>query len=222
MSTVTGSLPTAGGANILVSGHSLGVSASAISLVYMGGLTGQPTRVFQTSACTVLVPNTNISCVSVPGVGGNLSFQIIVDGTASAWSVGTLSHSTPSIVALYGQPTSTMVSALSMHSQIRVTYAECAQGGTMVELSGLNFGPAALTPNITAWCSPSTNSSMQFYGLNCSVSLDNVGIECLTSPSVGSSLSWTVSIDGLTSQVPTYYALSPVITSVFVASSSIP
>lgn len=109
VSTVTGSLPTAGGASILVTGNWLGINASVISLVYTGGLSGQPTRTFHTSACTVIVPNTNISCVSVPGVGGNLSFQIIVDGTASAWSVDTLSHATPSIVAVYGQPTSTAV-----------------------------------------------------------------------------------------------------------------
>lgn len=205
-----------------MSGNWLGVNASVISLVYKGGLAGQPTRRFQTSACSVLVPNTNISCVTVPGVGGNLSFQIVVDGTASAWSIGTLSHATPSIVALYGQPTSALVrKSLSVYFLI-LFYVGILQGGTHVQLSGLNFGPAAVAPNITAWCSPSANANLQFFGVNCSISDDHIGIDCLTSPSVGSALTWSVSIDGLTSQVPTYHVQSPVITSVSVISSSLP
>ena len=110
--TQTGTLPGSGNAHILVTGLWLGVNASVIQLQYAGGLPWQPQREYQASSCAVLTPNTQLVCVSVPGVGGGYRFRVVVDGETSAWSEDLLSHTLPSVTSLEGQASLLAASAV--------------------------------------------------------------------------------------------------------------
>jgi hypothetical protein len=95
-------IPTAGGVEITVHGSWLGLNSSLISLVYTGGVVGMPVHTYISTSCRVMAANTAVSCTAVPGVGGNYSFQLVVDGGASEWSNDTLSYAPPIITSISG------------------------------------------------------------------------------------------------------------------------
>ena len=115
-------LPGSGGAQIVVDGDWLGVNASVIQLRYVGGLQGQPQREYHAASCRVSVPNQQLICVSVAGVGGHFRFQVIVDGGASAWSTDWLSYSPPVLVSL-----SSPTGSVSLPTDVSCFHSRCAQ-----------------------------------------------------------------------------------------------
>lgn len=102
VSTPPGSLPTVGGVPIIVTGLWLGRNASVVVLEYTGGLPDEAMHTYASNKCSILVPNTKISCLAVPGVGGEYVFRVIVDGGASDFSDTTLSYAEPTITSLSG------------------------------------------------------------------------------------------------------------------------
>ena len=103
---VGNALPGAGGGVIAITGRFLGTDAHVIRLRYVGGLDGQLVREYFASGCTVAIPNSKVVCTSVPGVGGNYRFQLIVDGGASALSSEMFSYAAPAVLSLSGPATS--------------------------------------------------------------------------------------------------------------------
>ena len=78
-------------------------------------------------------------------------------------------------------------------------------------MHGSNFGPEAQAVSVTAWSTPLANDSLVFPGVNCTVVVDHSVIQCLTSPSVGSKLTWSVVVEGLVNAVPTTSVAPPVV-----------
>ena len=95
-------MPTIGGSEIVVHGSSLGTNNSVVSLMYAGGMFGFPQHNYTALNCRIRALNTEIACTSVPGVGGNYSFQVVVDGGSSAWSTARVSYAAPTISLLTG------------------------------------------------------------------------------------------------------------------------
>ena len=96
----SGTLPTAGGDAITVTGSHLGSNSSVVSLECTGGLWGYPVHSFVSRSCSVESPGVRVMCASPAGVGGNYSFRLVVDGGASGWSVSRFSYSSPTISEL--------------------------------------------------------------------------------------------------------------------------
>ena len=241
-------LPPIGGASILISGQFLGVNASVIRLRYVGGLPGQPRRDYFARSCAVVTPLTQVSCVSAPGIGGNFTFQIIVDEGASAFSTQVFSHSPPSVLSLAsssasGAPSTVRTVAVvsdcgdcSSHAWLFCSAVghsrnccdvRCTlQGGATMQLRGVNFGLVNAGANLVAWCYPTStiasSDQMLFYAENCTVTRDDAVITCRTPSAVGSSLTWGLEIDGIAAVLPTFAIAQPVITAFVVVSPSIP
>lgn len=102
--TVSGTLPTPGGALVDISGRHLGLTSSVVAMAYTGGSDGMARRThpLPAGACTVVVPGASIRCPTLPGVGANFSFVVTVDGGDSAPSADTLSYSPPIIYSVDG------------------------------------------------------------------------------------------------------------------------
>ncbi len=128
MTTVTGSLPTAGTASVDIKGARLGLLGSAISVNYGGGSLGLTARTHAVpaGACTVVVPGTFIRCPTLPGVGANYTFVVSVDGGASAPSAASLSYAPPIINSVEGPG----------------AYNALAAGGMQILLQGVRVRPA--------------------------------------------------------------------------------
>jgi hypothetical protein len=101
---VTGTMPTAGGATVDITGQYLGLQPGVVSLVFSGGSLGYAhhTHTITPGSCTVVVPNTRIQCPTVEGVGANYTLQAVVHGGLSNHSPNLLSFSPPVINVVDG------------------------------------------------------------------------------------------------------------------------
>lgn len=150
--------------------------------------------------CVMIIMHQVLSCVTAPGVGMGLEWQIVVDGQASAvFSAG----------SQYAQP------VIADYMGIGAANAE-TRGGQVTNLTGRNFGP--VSENAIDSVISGRGLSREFFVHNatyhrCVVVIDHVRIMCLTAEGAGNGLTWSVVIAGLNSVVPaTSYAI-PVITS---------
>lgn len=98
----TSGIPTYGDVEIDIRGSFLGISDSAVQMVYSGGSDGRTRRTLISSSCFVIEPNVRVVCLAVPGVGANYSVQLIVDGGVSNNSSDMLSYSAPTVNQLFG------------------------------------------------------------------------------------------------------------------------
>lgn len=187
------------------------------------------------TAPQVTLNNTQLACVNSPGVGGNFTFAVTVDGGSSSWSTDVLNHTTPSVLSLSGPgavnaPAEVEFPALASYvcycCCVRPSFAPLAfphlpQGGARIFLNGINFGPVDNSTNIVASCAPSS-SNLTFTAPNCFVSAFDAEMSCTTPPVVGSDLTWTVVVDGLQSTVPTFSTAPPTISNYSILSTSVP
>ena len=94
-----------GGDAISVYGTALGLVSSDLALNYSNQFTQTVKRTYAATSCTVVSPNTQIQCVSAPGVGRDFRFLVIVDGgVAAAWSTAlmAISYAAPVIQSFIG------------------------------------------------------------------------------------------------------------------------
>jgi len=210
VTAVTGgrTLSTAGGTTIAITGDFFGPGTPSPDWVRYGPVS--PTGIVRYSAvnCAVVVAETQILCVTVPGTGGSISgagapgpgyaLQLSVGGQPSPVFAAGLGYAPPMITAF--QP----VSGLD------------TRGGSLVQLTGLNFGPGNdPTVSISASYSARAGSTtLTFVPTNCSVTSPNTQITCTTAPGAGTSLSWSVVVDGQRSVSPTTSYAPPVITAI--------
>jgi hypothetical protein len=190
-------MPTAGGADVDITGRNLGLEASAVSLAYSGGSYGLAPRTYSpTQPCVVVAAGTHLRCPSAPGVGANFTFVVTVDGGSSPASVRVVSYTQPAISSVDG-PGATLAPAV---------------GGVPIYLHGSNFGPATGGTVLRVWAVPSANDSLSFPGVNCSVTEAHVTVMCTTGPSKGPALTWRLQVEGLTNTMPQSSLAAPTVT----------
>lgn len=207
---------TDGGQSMTVFGTSFGPPSSGIaqgstptvtSVLY--GLT-YGNRAWQYSpTCTVssAFPST-LTCLSVPGTGANLSLQLSIGGQRSNILFGVVS---------YGSPVISQFSGASIGGP--------TAGGALVTLTGFNYGYDAKylsvsystklrIPRSTDGLLPGVNGSVTFLPAACSITIPHHEITCTLAPGAGSSLQWTLVVDGLRSTGPFTSFAAPSIASV--------
>ncbi len=193
-----GTLSTAGTSMVDILGFNLGVEASAVSISYSGGSTGFTRRTYTPApgTCTIVQAGTYIRCATVPGVGANYTFTVIVDGVASAPSADLLSYTPPSVGSVAG--------AGSTRGP--------ARGGASIVLRGTGFGPLNSSTTLVVWAVPAANDSLVFLARDCNVTEAHVTIECVMGPAMGASLTWKVTVEGQNNTLPISSVAGPVVT----------
>ncbi len=69
-------------------------------------------------------------------------------------------------------------------------------------VSQSNFGPRNNSATVSAWASPTANSSLVFPAGNCSVVVAHTVLSCMTFAAVGAALTWYVVVEGLSNALP--------------------
>ena len=141
----------------------------------------------------------------MPGIGANYSVIVVVDEGASNGSAAMLSYGAPVISRIDGDGAANAP----------------GRGGSIVRLIGSNFGATDSNASITAWASPTSNATMQFFGNNCTITISHVEIECTTAPGVGASLTWALVVEGVSNAVPLSSYAAPVVEAVSFADTGV-
>lgn len=204
MAAASGSLPSTGLAPIDITGSNLGLDPRYLAVYYhsnhssgvVGGLSARNYSI-PAGLCVIIDPGAHIQCPSVPGVGANLTFVVVVGGGVSAPSRQLLSYTRPAISAIH------FVGASKSPTS----------GGALIVFEGANLGPASVTPVLTA---VGTQSSLSFHATNCTVAVNHTALQCVTGPGIGAATLWSVGVEGLHSDVfgPMHSYGSPVVESV--------
>ncbi len=166
-------LNTAGGDEFNIHGRNFGPAGTPISVVYESNAHGS-----LTPECTV-VSDALASCTSVAGTGVGYVVTVHVGDQNSAPSAATLNYGAPIITGV-----NTGVDSIN---QVKVG------GGTVVMLTGQNFGPVDAVHNIVAGTFGATG--IENTATNCAVVVANVEIQCTTVAASGSGHHWRVVVD---------------------------
>lgn len=171
-----------------ITGQNLGVQASAVSIVYSGGSTGFPRRTYTPSpgSCTIVDAGARLQCPTVPGVGANYTFVVVVDGTASAPSSNVLSYAAPVVGLVYGPGASGAPTG----------------GGVPIFVSGTGFGPLGGSTSVVVWAVPTADESLRFLASGCVVTEAHVTVRCTLGEVLGAALTWRASVEGQNSSLP--------------------
>ncbi len=141
------------------------------------------------------------------GVGRNHAWTVVVAGQTSSASTQTTSFAAPQLLGISGAGS---------------RYAN-TDGGQVVRISGLDFGPASATAGvvndglITVVYGPASSPAL-YVATNCTVSSASISasaLQCITAPGIGADLYWSVTIGGQaagTTVGPTSYG-SPIVSS---------
>jgi hypothetical protein len=200
-------LPTQGGVVLDVEGDQLGATDSMVLLT----LTSTVFGAFVSSPCRVVTPGSRLRCVSPPGIGGGLVVTVDVDGIASQpYPNATLWYTAPSITGL-------RVIAGGSDGSDGVS----TSGGGLVEVDGVNFGPAALgwlslgavTYSPVAY-SVAAGMPVVFPALNCAITRNHTQLTCGMGSGVGGGLQWSVTVAGQTASTVTSGYRAPVLAAV--------
>jgi hypothetical protein len=169
IASVTGdgvdAMPTLGSSVVIITGANLGAAfvVGATKLVY--GPLGSPSK-YVAVACNMTVPHTQLSCLSVAGVGRLHRLLVSVDGQSSAATPHRVSYTPPVIVSVIAPLLDT-------------------RGGENVTVMGNYFGPVAHDPIVGVYG--------PFVSV-CTVSTADTVLTCATVAGVGSNFSWTVEV----------------------------
>lgn len=152
---------------------------------------------FTAVTCRVSVAHTQISCLTSPGSGANLTWSVSIAGQASIVISNITSNYAPPIVSNYAGPGSFMAN----------TY-----GKEIVRIQGRNFGPFGTPINEITYGIVGT--ILQFSATNCSITTEFTEITCLTNVGAGTALTWGLVIDGQQSTTPSTSYGPPTVDSV--------
>ena len=180
---------TAGGAAFNISGANFGPVGSPISVTYGKDLAGLSQPVFTATGCVVATAHTMLRCLTAPGVGAGFLVKVQVANQATTPTATTLAYSPPQVTGLSGSGLASMPTP----------------GGTIVILTGRNFGPVGLTlPDLVTPVNPGASygpgaNPFRFAAAGCSVSVKNTQITCSSAPGTGAGHAWSVNVGGQTS-----------------------
>jgi hypothetical protein len=200
--------PTAGGSRVLVNGTNLGADEAAFSAAY--GPADSSSK-YAAADCAVIKPHVLYECFTAPGSGANLSWHVSVAGQASAVLPSASAYAKPVVFSLQD------VVGRS------ITAAPTA-GGTVVVITGKNFGPAgadsALQLVTYGDCAVFAGEQQtagadcarrEYVASECNVTLADTEIECVMARGGGAKQSWTVTVDGQFSIPPATSYSAPVL-----------
>jgi hypothetical protein len=195
VSTPAGVMSTAGFTIVDIVGANIGVDPNAVSISYSGGSPGLARRTYEPprNSCTIVISGARIRCATSPGVGTGYRFVVNVGDAASSPSVHTLSYGPPSLASVSG-PGALLASA---------------GGGSVIFLSGSNFGPVDGNTSLQAWAVPAADTTLMFSGVDCMVVEAHTTIQCTISDIMGASLTWMVVVEGQNNSLPISSAAAP-------------
>jgi hypothetical protein len=194
---VGGSSPTDGGATITLTGTSFGpIGNNDTSARY--GPSSNPTK-YLVGQC-VVIGQTEMACVTIPGIGIDHQWSVIV-GT----QVSTPEYTTTK--------TSYMAPAISSGTLDVGKSTLDTVGNQNVWLNGTNFGTVSEGATAISATFGVGGTGFTVPSANCVVTVDHVQILCTTVPLYGSSLQWKVVVGGQLSNLGgfTYQASIPVL-----------
>jgi hypothetical protein len=207
VSVLGGVLATAGGTALDIQGMQLG-GASAVIRVQLSN--GRFTFL-SNSTCDIVTPAVAIRCYSPPGVGTNNTLTLLVDGTLSRPLAGQ--------VLAYAQPVVLGLAVSHTVSSVGVDGVG-TDGGSMVVITGAQFGPVALTARSLDRVTYSPGDFMvhgapvTYLAAQCAIIRDDIEIMCTMASGVGSRLQWTVVIAGQASALPRTAYTAPIVTGI--------
>ena len=176
---------TYGGAAISISGTNFGPS-SHTEVAAQYGPPGS-TEKYTATGCAV-ISQTEITCVTAPGVGKDLRWSVTVGAQVSTvFTSDTTAYVVPEVTDLSGDA---------------VISPSITEGGSEIVIAGDYFGPLGVNSDIQAHYGPS-GSPNKYTATNCAVSSSQTEIRCNTIPGVGSGLMWSVTVGGQGSGVLT-------------------
>ena len=209
---------TDGGQVVRITGSEFGpagaINDHLITVVY--GPPADPAR-YLAEGCTVSaagVAGSSLTCITVPGTGGNLFWTVTIANQTAATPAGPTAYGWPVIASFEGPAAS----------------AGVTEGHETVMIFGSNFGPEGTpvqavytaTEGVRSIVVDATGSSgavdaalapAQFVASACEVVDAHRQINCTTAPGAGANIAWRLTIDGLTSQSPvtSYRCVSAVV-----------
>ena len=194
---------TVGGDPFVLSGTNFGPIGTIVAVFYGPAINPMT---FAAMECLVIISHTRISCVSAPGVGSNLVVTVSVGGQTAQPSSGLLTYAAPIIedIAISSNDgSSDLMDIELMPPQNFPTF-----GGTLVDITGINFPPINAGVDIESILHVSYGpTGSDFNALNCRVIQDGMVIRCEVAPGYGANHYWRVNVAELVS------GLSPVKTS---------
>ena len=169
----TSPLPIDGGLSIVITGTNFGNTIESIQVEYINedGVSYLP-------ECTLSIPHTQLICISLPGYGSQIWWNIQVDNLRS-------DHL---FEMKYQQPILSSISCIS---------DECGDvsGGDGIQLHGMNFVPSTAHVIVTYGF-----TGNEFTATDCII-LSTSLIECRTVPGVGKNLRWRVILNQIEVEV---------------------
>jgi len=153
---------------------------------------------YTAASCVVAAANSVISCLTAPGVGKDLVWQVSVYGQASARLTTDLTSYAPPTTATFTGPGSDQ--ALTQGYQQVVIAGACNLSGVYWRSSsssrtaaGINFGPDG-TPIDVATYGPGNGT--EFTSPGCVLTVPHKEVVCNTSVGAGAGLNWFITIAG--------------------------
>ena len=191
-------LPTAGGTSISLTGRDFGPAGTNITVSYTSSTSSwTPSGGKYTATSCSVTSDAAASCLSAPGVGGGLVFQVQSGSVARQISA-------PFTGSAVAYALSTVTAALPLIVNTRATNS--------LNITGTNFGPAGQTDlvvrysNAANWSSPTATI---YTASGCVVAIAHTGISCSKSAEgVGVGLKFVVSIGGQTPAAPSANSIS--------------
>ena len=173
---------TSGGQSVVIGGTNFGPVGGVAGYASPNASYGVSGTTYSIASCVVTTAHVELRCDSVAGVGSGLRWVVSVGGQSSALSSAsvTTSYAAPVIGSLIAVAGSDSLSGMP------------TSGGTRVQLSGTNFGPATGNP-VTA---RSIGSGLSWSAAGCVIVTPHTLVECTTSEGFGSGLLWRVSVGG--------------------------
>ncbi|MDO8933370.1 MAG: cadherin domain-containing protein, partial [Rhodocyclaceae bacterium] len=196
---------TDGGQQVVISGDQLGpvteLDENGFVLTYTqptarygrrNSMTSGVPAPYLAAECRVTTPNTQVVCVTAPGTGIDLFWEIFVGGQRSGvfWNSSTNYH--PPVVSYY--------------SGAGAANADTV-GNEQVLVDGKNFGPLGTVVEYAMY----GVEGGDFNATACTVLIAHTRISCLTAVGAGAGLSWILGIDGQRSVSPTTAYAPPII-----------
>jgi hypothetical protein len=174
-STNPGTMATAGGDRFTLTGTSFGPTTTPVTAAYAS--TASPQNNYSPT-CNVTVAHTQITCVTLPGVGANLVFSMFVGGQLAV-AAQTLSYTAPAI------------------SQIATTTVRLNTRGGNLTISGTNLGAPNPKLGTSVSCATIDQFASVAYSFVCTT-ISSSSIVCSYPPGVGSLLTCNITIGGQT------------------------
>lgn len=167
-----------------------------------------------------------MACEAPSGVGGGHTVVLTVDGVRSPPLANrSVSYAAPVVqgLHLHGALNESTGSSGTGNGSVGVRVVVPTAGGVRVTVTGVNFGPSALSDRAlgSVLYTPVDLARLltgtAFTAQDCRVTVDHTEIECWMGPGVGGRIQWTVAVAGLQSVNPRTAYKMPSISSMSLA-----